>query len=267
TTAKDDAVKGGQGVKRLHPLGHINTSKFGVLQFTSEFSGEEFFLRDHQVGGRAVLPAAAYVEMVRAAWAKGAAEHEECQRSVELKELVWLRPFVADGQALHVRFMRSDEAMVRFAVYSGASLEAGELYCQGTVSCVESADALESGESGESGESRETRETQWIEDSARNGLGAEQVLSGEALYARYEELGLCYGPAHRGVEQLYVRQGEVVAKLAVPECVQLVSAQFGVHASLLDSALQTGLLLDVSVASLHLPFSLQSVRIVGECPQ
>src|SRR6185295_6125467 len=55
------------GRSLLHPLLHANTSTLTGQRFASDFSGEEFFLRDHVLNGQKVLPAAAAIEMIRAA--------------------------------------------------------------------------------------------------------------------------------------------------------------------------------------------------------
>ncbi|MCP5005453.1 MAG: type I polyketide synthase, partial [Planctomycetes bacterium] len=47
----------------LHPLLHENTSDLSEQRFTSTFTGEEFFLKDHQVKGEKVLPGVCYLEM------------------------------------------------------------------------------------------------------------------------------------------------------------------------------------------------------------
>src|SRR5204863_2408944 len=56
----------------IHPLLHSNTSDLSQQSYSAIFTGEEFFLSDHQVraDGRTVqkvLPAVAYLEMARAA--------------------------------------------------------------------------------------------------------------------------------------------------------------------------------------------------------
>ena len=51
----------------LHPLVHENRSGFQGLGYGSRFRGEEFFFADHKVKGSAVMPAAALLEMARAA--------------------------------------------------------------------------------------------------------------------------------------------------------------------------------------------------------
>ena len=50
---------------QLHPLLHRNTSDFSGQRFSSTFSGDEFFLRDHVVAGRRMLPGVACLEMAR----------------------------------------------------------------------------------------------------------------------------------------------------------------------------------------------------------
>ncbi|HKX27774.1 MAG TPA: beta-ketoacyl synthase N-terminal-like domain-containing protein, partial [Blastocatellia bacterium] len=69
TEAASFAMTGG-GLSVLHPLLHVNTSDFSGQRYSCTLSGEEFFLRDHVIQGRQVLPGAAYLEMARAALEK-----------------------------------------------------------------------------------------------------------------------------------------------------------------------------------------------------
>ena len=69
------AVAGGAGQPvLLHPLVHENTSDLSGQRFRTRLSGEEFFLSDHVVQGRRVLPGVAYLEMARAAVARSVGE-------------------------------------------------------------------------------------------------------------------------------------------------------------------------------------------------
>jgi polyketide synthase PksN len=71
----------------LHPLLHSNTSDLREQRYSSTFSGEEFFLKDHQVDGQRILSSAAYLEMARVAVTKAAgASHEMV---LELRNVVW----------------------------------------------------------------------------------------------------------------------------------------------------------------------------------
>lgn len=79
---------------RLHPLVHRNTSDVTELSFTSCFDGGEFFLSDHVVRGKRLLPGVAYLEMARAAVELAVGR----ERPVQLTQIVWIRPYLAVGQ-------------------------------------------------------------------------------------------------------------------------------------------------------------------------
>ena len=72
----------------LHPLLHRNTSDLSALRFSTRLSGEEFYLRDHVVGGRKILPAVAHLELARAAVSAAAGEDE--QGGVSLQQVTWI---------------------------------------------------------------------------------------------------------------------------------------------------------------------------------
>ncbi|EHN71833.1 putative mixed polyketide synthase/non-ribosomal peptide synthetase, partial [Streptomyces coelicoflavus ZG0656] len=89
---------------RLHPtLLDANVSTFGEQRFTKTLTGEEFFLRDHVVGGDLVLPGVAHLEMGRLSGelAAGGAP----VRGVD--DLVWAAPVrLASGRAGHPLLVR-----------------------------------------------------------------------------------------------------------------------------------------------------------------
>ncbi|MCP3748161.1 beta-ketoacyl synthase N-terminal-like domain-containing protein, partial [Paenibacillus sp. A3M_27_13] len=90
----------------LHPLVQRNTSDLTEQRYSSRWSGEELFLKDHVVQGRKMLPGAAYLEMALQATllAAGTAGHE-AEQGVRLHGVVWLKPFtVEEGteQELHI---------------------------------------------------------------------------------------------------------------------------------------------------------------------
>src|SRR5213080_3551855 len=82
----------------LHPLLHRNTSDLSEQRYGSTFTGEEFFLADHQVVGEGqrcqkVLPGVAYLEMARAA-VEQAWRHRPETSILELHNTVWAQPMV-----------------------------------------------------------------------------------------------------------------------------------------------------------------------------
>src|SRR5436305_13800492 len=73
----------------LHTLMHRNTSHFTSQRYSSTFSGREFFLRDHQIEQRAILPAVAALELARAAVQHASGEQDA---TLTLTQVVWIRP-------------------------------------------------------------------------------------------------------------------------------------------------------------------------------
>src|SRR5436305_4397118 len=88
----------------LHPLIQHNTSTLRAQRFSSTFHGNEFFLADHVVKGQSIIPAAAYLEMARAAIAvacelapqfqTGSATTEHKLICLYLNHVVWARPLI-----------------------------------------------------------------------------------------------------------------------------------------------------------------------------
>jgi acyl transferase domain-containing protein/enoyl-CoA hydratase/carnithine racemase/acyl carrier protein len=111
----------------LHPLLQSNTSGLDGQRFSSTFTGDEPFVR------RGVLPAAACLEMARAAM-----EHSSAARGdasvLELRGLVWGAPIVVDGATQVSVALWSDGGEVSFEIYSGETI-----HCQGTAAFVSAA--------------------------------------------------------------------------------------------------------------------------------
>ena len=90
--------RGVEAVAVLHPLVQRNTSDLKEQRYSTRLTGEEFFLAGHEVavngsGKRKVLPAAAYLEMARAAIEQASGERGE-GAVLELRDVVWAEPLV-----------------------------------------------------------------------------------------------------------------------------------------------------------------------------
>ncbi|HKP98382.1 MAG TPA: type I polyketide synthase, partial [Fibrobacteria bacterium] len=242
---------------RLHPLVHRNTSDFGGQSYASSFTGREAFLADHRVrteaGIRKVLPAAAYLEMIRAAVAHASAE--EGNGGLELRDLAWLHPFVVEGPAdialsLACDGEASEGAPVDFEVYSGAG--DGEIvHCQGTAI-------------------RQASQPPAHLDLARlEAATGKAVYGADRLYSRFTAMGLEYGSSHRTLTELRLGEGQSLARLSLPASPASGAQAYVLHPGLLDGALQAcvGLLadLDGEPGRPALPFTLDSMRIFASC--
>ena len=243
----------------LHPLLHENTSDLSGQRFSSRFTGEEFFLSDHVVGGSRILPGVAYLEMVRAAIARSAAVGEG--EEIRLRQVAWLRPIVvgADAVDVDVELLAAEDGGICFEVLSGEEgSEAGAVvHASGQVvvgACSEAAP---------------------VEVSRLRG-GCDRWITAEECYEQYRAMGIDYGPAHRGVETIGVgRDGEgrgyVLAQIGVPAAISDTQGQYVLHPTLIDSALHASIGLMMSggppspgASSKPLvPFALDELAIVG----
>ncbi|MCP5003796.1 MAG: type I polyketide synthase, partial [Planctomycetes bacterium] len=111
-------------VSVIHPLLHENTSDFREQRFTSTFTGNEFFLNDHQVRGEKVFPWVGYLEMARAAVEKASGERE-AGTNICLKNVVWAQPIVVDGSAqkVHIGLFGEDSGEIQYEVYTESDNE------------------------------------------------------------------------------------------------------------------------------------------------
>ena len=250
----------------IHPLLHRNTSDLNQQSYTSDFSGEEFFLRDHRVEGQKVLPGVAYLEMARMAIETAVPQQpEDC--AIELRNIVWAQPIVVTERAqvsigLSSKTNLSSSvdpaspgATVDFEIYS---VEGGEndsaterVHSRGLASVV-------------SRPERVTLDLEQLRAQMTRG-----TLPATALYTAYEKLGLSYGPAHQAVTVIHQGEQQLLARLSLPAVVADSLDEFGLHPSLMDAALQSALGLVEQIEKLPeqpmLPFALESLQIFSAC--
>ncbi|HEX8611501.1 MAG TPA: SDR family NAD(P)-dependent oxidoreductase [Telluria sp.] len=241
----------GSAVTVLHPLLHRNTSDLNQQSYTSTFSGDEFFLADHRVGGEPVLPAVAYLEMARAAL-MDAMPAEKAVGQLELRHVAWAQPIiVTEPKSVTIAVFSDHGEQVAFEVYS----EAGDgyeevLHCQGSFAM------------GEQG-AVQPLDLQRLRAQMRGA----SVQAG-ALYPAFADMGLGYGPAFRGIVAVHQGDNELLVELHLPQAARR-SDNYVLHPSMMDSALQGSItLIDTYLKAsgkVALPFALESLRIVSPC--
>ncbi|MEK3951688.1 SDR family NAD(P)-dependent oxidoreductase [Paenibacillus sp. FSL H7-0703] len=236
----------------LHPLLHLNTSDFSEQRFSSTFTGQEFFLKDHVVNGRKVLSGAACLEMVRAAVDQATGSDEGGPTGICLKNVVWARPIIVEHGPLqlHIGLFLDDHQEISYEIY-GESEEADAgivIYSYGSAARRSAAEV-----------------------PALNIKDLQNVCSRNfdptQLYRVFRDMGMDYGPGHQGIEMVYAGEGQVLAKLCLPSSVSDNQSQFVLHPSMIDSALQAtiGLTLGSSEIKPSLPYAIQEVEIIKNC--
>ncbi|GGV42313.1 non-ribosomal peptide synthetase [Streptomyces spectabilis] len=185
-------------------------------------TGDEFYLREHQVRGTGIAPGAMYLQ-----WAAAAARRTASD-AVRLHDIVFLRPLSVSGvpRALRVA-LRADGDVTRFMVSSTES--AGDepvLHCQGEVSAAEptSAQALD------------------LPALLRDFPSAE--FDPLRFYAEWRDRGIAYGPTFQGVVAAHRSENAVLAELRLPSTASGTMEGPVPHPALVDSAMQCMRLLD-----------------------
>ncbi|WP_432150235.1 amino acid adenylation domain-containing protein [Streptomyces sp. bgisy029] len=179
-------------------------------------TGDEFYLREHQVRGTGIAPGAMYLH-----WAAAAARRT-ASAPVRLNDIVFLRPLAVSGvpRALRVD-LRADGDATRFTVSSTES--AGDepvLHCQGEVSAAEptAVRALDL-----TALLREFRST---------------AFDPQRFYAEWRERGIAYGPTFQGVVAAHRSENAVLAELRLPDAASGTTDGAVPHPALVDSAMQ-----------------------------
>ncbi len=236
----------------LHPLLHQNTSDFSEQRFSSSFTGQEFFLKDHVVNGRKVLSGAASLEMARAAVEQSLGTDEGDLVGMCLKNVVWARPIaIEDGPIqLHIGLFQNEYQEISYEIYGNNGADDTELMVYSYGNAVRRSA---------------------VEAPALNIKDLQDTCSRSfhpaALYNLFRELGIDYGPGHQGIEMVYAGEGQVLAKLSLPSSVSDNHGQFVLHPSMIDSAFQAsiGLTLGSREIKPALPYAIQEVEIIKHC--
>ncbi len=249
------------GAGAVHPLVGARIDVAGRDVFEVMLSTEAMpLLADHRVGGRVVVPATAYLEMMRAAWlhgpggAGGAGGARGALATGELYDVRIEQPLVlADGERRRVQCsVESNADGVRVDVFARTAGADGR----------------------------------WVRHASGRvrGLGAEPAavdvtalearcaapLDADTAYAGFAAVGLGYGPAFRGLLGARRGDGEAIARIALP-LVPTSGAGLAWHPALLDAALQaTASLLGRGAGAdagvLYLPVGFARVWGLAELP-
>jgi len=241
TDAEASAVPG--RVPALHPLVHRNISTLSEQKFLTELTGEEFFLDEHRVESRKILPGVAYLEMARAA---GEIAGEAPVRV--LRNIVWLRPLFSEGGIEKAEIsLAPDRDGVEFSIRSHGK-PVSVTYCTGKLGYE-----LASGDP-----------VALDLDGIRKRC-LEEVIDGKGLYEYLHGMGLHLGKGFQIVQGISATPTEALARLRLPDHLQAGADKFWLHPALLDGSLHTsiGLTLKNGTAlAAGLPFTAREIQIL-----
>jgi FkbH-like protein len=230
-------------VNALHPLLDANASTLNEQSFVKRFNGSEYYLTDHLVKQRKVLPGVCYLEMAMAAAELSGAPVRK------MENIVWAKPIVHDDAPLDVYVcLRPQAEKITFEI---GTVDAGgqrDLHSQGDLVSQSGSPAGE----------------RFDLDEMKRRM--HKVMDRERCYAAYRSNGLVYGPRFQVIEELYGNGQEALARLRLAE----PSREYLLQPALLDGTLQTilGLLNENEIRSgtPYLPYALGELEVFGPVP-
>lgn len=221
----------------IHPLLHKNKSNLDEQKFSSTFYGDEFFLQDHIVNGVKVYPGAAYLEMARKACVEsvsGSGETSFC-----LKYITWMHAMQVKEypRTVITRLYRTEERQISFKISDERSS-----FCEGNAEMVE----LQ--------KNRISVNMQELMKTFQN-----VKFTREECYKQFQKMGIVYGREHQGIQCIYKKEGQVLAKIFMNN----ISPGYYLHPGMLDSAMQVSVGL-FEGDQLRLPYSLERLEVYGQ---
>ncbi|HEX3029322.1 MAG TPA: polyketide synthase dehydratase domain-containing protein, partial [Clostridia bacterium] len=246
----------------IHPLLHRNISDFMEQRFCSTFTGEEFFLKDHVVEGQRVLPGVAYLEMAREALELATGTYNNENKLVCLSNVVWLRPFAVGYQAeqLCIGLHPGDNGQISYEFYnrSNEGDTDRKVYSQGMAalsSCMEY--------------------PSWDIGELKAHCSRDTISFGR-YYDIYRAGGIDYGPGYRGVDEVYIGEDRLLARLSLPASISDTKDMFVLHPSLLDSGAHAYIAMMADFSGAYkdsaqvsngpvLPFAMEKLEVFKRC--
>jgi len=208
-------------------LRRIQSSSPEIL-YRAQLRGHELCIPDHRIHGRLVLSGAAHVDLALAAFQDLVGGNG---RSLCLRGHVWQRPLATESVPVDVYVRMAADALthapqegveqsVRYEICSSLASGNSAVYSCGVASTplIPRPQPLEL--------------RSLVELMTHGAIGAKEC------YSVFRDMGLDYGPAHRGIKEIYLGRDEVLAKLVLSRELYGESGHAILHPGLLDSAFQ-----------------------------
>ena len=245
-----------------HPLlGSRLRSPLEDVQFESRIGpNQPTYLGDHVVGGRCVVPAAAYLEMALSGAKIAAAIKSEDTAGgpPAIKAVTFLRPCIFDESRILQCVFRNTQTGSSFAIHSCAASSSDN-----------DADWIlhATGEIGNDVVAPIPNKSSHVDMAGIRKRCAEE-LSSDAFYREFEEHGSCFGTNFRPVAHVFRGPGEALVEFEMPTEVKENADQYRIHPIALDGCFQSlAAALSVSAedsATVYLPAALEELSMIGD---
>ena len=215
------------------------------------------YIKSHRIFDNVILPATAYLEMAQAVAGEIYKDRPCCIEEFNIHE-----PLIIEAKerpTVQVIVSKYGENEAGFEVYSLGEEKSGnhsdwKLHASGKLFMDAGDEQKLNGET--KAISREQLETE-----------CKEVLSGESYYKRLYNIGVDYGPAFQGLNEIRMGDGQVIGKIHIPDEIAGEIAEYYMHPALLDISFQIlGMALpfvngEEIQGNIYLPMGLDSYRI------
>ena len=211
----------GAGIE-LHPLIDSNESTLEEQCYRKEFTGNEFLVKDHIIGGKQVLPGAVYLEMARLA---GELAMRRAHKVKRITNTVWIRPVTLEEGSREIYIgLYPERDNVAYEISSSYGDGERIIHAQGRIIY--------------GNEDSGIPETEMIDIEAIKGRAAIHN-SGAECYREFQALGFEYGNSFQTIRELYCSETESLSRLELAAELEPEYPKYGLHPSIIDGALQT----------------------------
>jgi acyl transferase domain-containing protein len=229
--------------KDTHPiLGRQLRSPLREVQFERELIERSLdFVMDHRVFGTAILPATGYIEAALAAGGLAGIETASLER-IEIMSALVLGDDARTVQTILVPDgLGSDGDAADFEIVSqGAGDASWMTHARGRVV---------------RGDAAPPEPIDLMAVRAR----CPEIISADEHYERLDAGGLAFGPSLRGVHEIRVGDGEVLAEVRL----RAEAGDYRIHPALLDPCLQSLIWLARSSEDAYLPIAIERVELAN----
>lgn len=207
------------------------------------------YVKDHAIQGRSLFPATGYLELAHAA-ATELYPGQVCQLlDVDLERALFLPE---GGRGIDAR-IEVDPTDRRFSILSGTATDQWTRNARGMI------------------QPRKTPgSAAFIElDAVRQRCT--QEMDSERFYAKTRQSSFNYGPMFRGVQQVWRRDGEALARIAQHPSLQTDTAKYRMHPALLDACVQLAFVVmresdPHAPVGMFLPYSIDRLQSLAPLP-
>ncbi len=223
-----------------HPLLHDNNSGLDKVSFSSNFSGNEPFLRDHVIKGQKILPGVAHLEMALQAYHQAISLSKG---SYVLSDVFWIQPIIQEekSQKVSISLSKNNSEDCQFVIRTNSEKEHTQ-NSKGSIKTIEANVYISSPIN--------------IEEFKERNL---DTIEGSLIYDTFRKNEVAYGDSHQVIQKLWIQDSEALVLLKNKK--EYSDASYWLNPSIMDGALQAiiAFKLQSNDKSISLPFGIKKL--------